>query len=114
MPRPDEPIPFRTPPAEDEVHFEARVLRAFVRDGRLVSIPARERKRLIVLRWLLETCFPEDVAYVERDVNMRLALRHPDVAALRRYMVVAGLMTRTGGVYRRASAAPPAAVPAAA
>ena len=33
---------------------------------------------------------------------MRLALVHPDVAALRRYLVDAKLMTRSNGVYRRA------------
>jgi len=104
---PDAPIPFARPPRvdEDAAKFEARVLRAFVRDGRLASIPAQDRKRRVILAWLLETGFPEDVAYVERDVNMRLALRHPDVAALRRYLVEAGLMTRSAGVYRRTAPA---------
>jgi hypothetical protein len=82
--------------------FDARVLRAFVVDGRLASIPARERKKLVVLRWLLERCFAEDRPYPEKEVNARLAEVHPDVAALRRYLVDVGLMTREGGVYRRA------------
>jgi len=34
---------------------------------------------------------------------MRLALLHPDVAALRRYLIDGGWMTRSGGVYRRGS-----------
>jgi len=29
---------------------EAKVIRSFFRDGRLVSIPAREKKKLVVLR----------------------------------------------------------------
>jgi hypothetical protein len=37
-------------------------------------------------------------------VNERLAVYHEDVAALRRYLVSAGLMTRSGGIYRRARA----------
>ena len=61
-----------------------KVLHAFVVDGRLVSIPARERKRRIILRWLATTDFEPDRDYPERDVDMRLALRHRDVAALRR------------------------------
>jgi hypothetical protein len=67
--------------------FEAKVLRSFFRDGRLVSIPAQDRKKRVVLLHLLELCFPEDRAYPEKEVNQRLALFHPDVAALRRYLV---------------------------
>ncbi len=78
-----------------------RVIRAFFRDGRLVSIPARQGKRLVVLRELREMCFPEDREYPEKEVNMRLALVHPDVAALRRYLVDSRLMSRLNGVYRR-------------
>jgi hypothetical protein len=81
--------------------FEAKVLRAFIVDGRLVSIPAQEKKRLVVLAYLRDRCFTEDRSYPEKEVNQRLALFHPDVAALRRYMVDAGLMTREAGQYRR-------------
>jgi len=92
------------PPASgrDEPAFESRVLRAFIRKGRLVSLPARERKRRVVLRYILDEVFSDLVPVDERDVNMRLALWHPDVAALRRYLVDAGLVTRAGMVYRRA------------
>jgi hypothetical protein len=80
---------------------EERVIRAFIRDGRLTSIPAKPRKRELLLPYLLDTCFPEDRGYEEREVNQRLALLHRDVAALRRYLVDGGLMTRDGGMYRR-------------
>lgn len=78
-----------------------RVVETFFRDGRLASIPARQGKRLIVLRELRERCFAEDRDYPEKEVNMRLALLHPDVAALRRYLVDANLMSRSNGIYRR-------------
>src|SRR4051794_34047236 len=78
-----------------------RVVRAFFRDGRLLSIPARQSKRAVLLDVILERCFPEDREYEEKEVNMRLALLHPDVAALRRYLVDARLMTREAGIYRR-------------
>jgi len=81
--------------------FESKVLRTFFRDGRLVSIPAQDRKKRVVLLHLLELCFPEDRAYPEKEVNQRLALFHPDVAALRRYLVDFGLMARASGEYRR-------------
>jgi hypothetical protein len=57
---------------------------------------------LVVLRYLRDRSFTEDRAYPEKEVNQRLALFHPDVAALRRYMVDEGLMTRAAGEYRRA------------
>lgn len=82
--------------------YEEKVLRAFLCDGRLVSIPTQQRKRLVVLRELCDRCFTEDRAYPEKEVNQRLALFHRDVAALRRDMVDHGLLTRAAGEYRRA------------
>jgi hypothetical protein len=81
---------------------DAKVLRTFVVGGRLASIPAQDRKRRVVLRHLRDAIFTEDRAYPEKEVNQRLALFHPDVASLRRYMVDAGLVTRAAGMYRRA------------
>ncbi len=86
----------------ERLSFEDKVIRAFIRDNRLVSIPARDKKRQVILRYLVEQCFVEDRAYPEREVNQRLALYHPDVAALRRHLVDGGLMTRSAGEYRRA------------
>ena len=86
-----------------------KVERAFLRDGRLVSIPAKPGKRDLLLPVILDLAFPEDRDYEEKEVNMRLALLHPDVAALRRYLVDGRLMTREAGIYRRAR--PPEAPP---
>ena len=41
---------------------QEKVIRAFIKDGRLVSIPAKPAKRDLLLPWLLDECFP-----VERD-----------------------------------------------
>lgn len=89
------------PAGESMPSDDARVLRGFFADDRLVSIPAQQAKRLVVLRYLRDRCFVEDRPYPEKEVNQRLAIFHPDVAALRRYMVDAGLMTRDAGEYRR-------------
>ena len=78
----------------DRLSYDEKVVRSFIRDDRLVSIPARDKKRQVVLRYLVDQCFTEDRAYPEKEVNQRLALYHPDVAALRRYIVESGLMTR--------------------
>ena len=82
---------------------DAKVLRAFIVDGRVETIPAHEKKRVVVLRYLRDEVFAEDREYPEKEVNQRLALFHPDVASIRRYMVDAGLVTRSGGLYRRAT-----------
>ena len=80
---------------------EEKVVRAFIRDGRLVSIPAKPSKRDLLLPVILDRCFPEDRAYEEKEVNMRLALLHPDVAALRRYLVDDLFLSREDGRYWR-------------
>lgn len=80
---------------------DAKTLRAFIVDGRLAAIPATAKKRLVILRYLCDQCFTEDRAYPEKEVNQRLALYHPDVASLRRYMVDTGIMSRYAGEYRR-------------
>ena len=100
---PLEPFDPATPTVQpDDPRFEAKVLRAFVRCDRLVSIPSRERKRRVILRFLLDQVLPDDVPVTERDLNLRIALWHPDPSALRRYLVDAKLASREAGIYRRA------------
>ncbi len=77
-----------------------RVLRAFIREGRLTSIPAVHSKRLVVLDFLA-TMFEPGQIYPEREVNDRLAAFHPDVAALRRYLVDEDFLERRDGFYWR-------------
>jgi DNA-binding transcriptional ArsR family regulator len=79
---------------------EARTLNAFFDGDRLVSIPAQHGKRLTVLRYLAETVFERKRKYPEKEVNQLLALRNPDSASLRRYLVDEGYMTRKNSVYR--------------
>jgi hypothetical protein len=80
---------------------EGKTLRSFLVDGRLVSIPAQPKRRDVVLRFLLERVFTEDREYPEKEVNQRLALFHPDVASLRRYLVDERYVSREAGQYRR-------------
>ena len=81
---------------------EVKTLRSFLVDGRLVSIPAQPKRRDVILRFLLERVFTEDREYPEKEVNQRLALFHPDVASLRRYLVDERYVRRDAGLYRRA------------
>jgi DNA-binding transcriptional ArsR family regulator len=85
---------------------ETKILRSFLVDGRLASIPAQGRKRLVVLRFLVERVFTEAREYPEKEVNQRLAAFHTDVAALRRYLVDERLVDRAAGLYRRCDPRP--------
>jgi hypothetical protein len=79
----------------------ARVLRAFVREGRLTSIPASHGKRQVILDLLAQE-FEPGRRYTERQVNATLARWHPDTASLRRYLVDDGYLEREAGEYWRA------------
>jgi hypothetical protein len=79
---------------------EGKVLRAFVRDGQLTSIPSAWAKRRIVLDWLAQR-FEPGRRYSEAMVNRSLAQVHPDTAALRRYLVDDGFLSRDHGEYWR-------------
>ena len=79
---------------------EQRILDRFLRDGRLVLMPTRRSKRLLVLDQVAQL-FELGHTYPEREVNATLAAVHPDVAALRRYLVDEQFLTREGGVYWR-------------
>jgi hypothetical protein len=53
----------------ERLAYEDTVIRSFIRDNRLVSIPARDKKREVILRYLVERCFAEDRAYPEPEVT---------------------------------------------
>ncbi|MGH9243173.1 MAG: DUF2087 domain-containing protein [Acidimicrobiales bacterium] len=74
----------------------ARVLRAFVREGRLVSIPAQRSKRRVILDVIVQE-FEPGRRYTEGQVNAVLAAWHDDVAALRRYLVDEEFLEREDG-----------------
>ena len=79
---------------------ESTVLRRFFDGTRLTQIPAQRSKRLVVLDRLSQE-FEPGLRYSERDVNLALQLWHADYAALRRYLVDEGFLTRADGVYWR-------------
>lgn len=89
--------------AEDQPDNEsapARALRAFLRKGRLVSIPVSRSKRLVLLD-LIAQDFEPGQRYSEREVNATIRRWHDDTAALRRYLVDESFLERDDGVYWR-------------
>jgi len=77
-----------------------RVLRAFMRDGRLTSIPSARSKRRVVLDHVVRV-FEPGRRYPEREVDTLLRAFHPDHAALRRYLIDEDFMAREASVYWR-------------
>lgn len=80
--------------------FDDKVLRDFMPNGRLKTIPARAKKKDVVLRYLV-TLFEPDRRYHETEVNAVIQRVHPDYASLRRFLVDAGLLARDHGIYWR-------------
>ena len=81
------------------------VIRAFFDGARLRRLPAARKKRVVVLRRLLER-FEPNRDYPERELNDLLQLAHDDVASLRRELVDYGFMVRDRGIYRIAAELP--------
>ncbi|MFC9237404.1 DUF2087 domain-containing protein [Streptomyces decoyicus] len=88
--------------SDHESSGSQRVAALFSR-GRLTAIPRKAARREQLLVHLTETLFERDREYTEREVNEALLTVHEDCSALRRYLVVAGLLTRPkdGSSYRR-------------
>src|SRR5215469_17406331 len=83
------------PPKSDE---RARVVATFIKDGRLVSIPAQYKKRRYVMEELARS-FEWGRLYDEKEVNAILKTFHDDVASLRREFVDQRIMMRENGRY---------------
>jgi hypothetical protein len=92
---------------EDHGYRDQRVesvVRTFVRDGRLLRLPAQANRRRAVLEHVVQS-FEPGVRYSEREVNAVLrawcAGGQVDHVSLRRYLIDEGLLTRENGVYWR-------------
>ncbi|MEE4194848.1 MAG: metalloregulator ArsR/SmtB family transcription factor [Anaerolineae bacterium] len=80
--------------------YRQKVLKTFFRHGRLVQIPAQQKKKQIILEEIVKIFTPGE-KYDEWDVNKMLVDFNEDVASLRRYLVEFGLMDRDHDVYWR-------------
>lgn len=76
------------------------MLGAFLDGERIVRLPARQKKRKVILRWLLEA-FEPGRTYDQFEVNEIIKRHHPDCAAIRREWIEFGFMNRDGRTYWR-------------
>lgn len=84
-------------------HIESTV-RTFVRSGRLLRLPAQQSRRRVVLRHIVQVLQP-GIRYAEKEIDVVLRAHcdggEVDHVALRRYLVVEGLLARDHGEYWR-------------
>ncbi|MFN8412789.1 MAG: DUF2087 domain-containing protein [Anaerolineales bacterium] len=73
-----------------------KVLKAYLNaDGSIKQIPSQPAKLKVILNYLIDQ-FQMDKNYTEKDVNTLLRRFNEDTAALRRYLVDAGMLGREG------------------
>jgi hypothetical protein len=87
---------------------DADVARRFFRGRSLIEIPSAGPRRNVVLRIVVDEFLPGRY-YTEAEVRRILRRFHPDDAALRRYLVDEGLLTRqdSSRTYWRGGGPPP-------
>jgi hypothetical protein len=81
-------------------------LRVFIRNGKIVTMPAKRSRRRLLLDKIAQG-FEPGVRYQERHVSQFLGAIYADYAALRRYLVDEELLSRSGGEYWRSGGTVP-------
>ncbi len=80
--------------------FRRKVLESFFENGRLIKIPSKRKKRLVVLEEILKG-FEESREYTEKEVNLIIGEIHGDFCTLRRELVDEGYLSRDRGIYKK-------------
>lgn len=84
---------------EQQEKTRASVLKSFIAsDGRLKSIPAQLKKKLIVLEEVVKRLEPGR-KYEEKEINEFIKTFHEDFATLRREFIMHQYMFREDGIY---------------
>ncbi len=79
---------------------KAKILKSFVKDGKLIKIPEMLKKKRIILQWIVAH-LDFDKQYSEKEMNSFLKQFHGDFATLRRELVDRQFMRRENSVYWR-------------
>ena len=83
-------------PAEGMDEKAQKILKAYLNaDGSIKQIPSQPVKLSVILNYLVEH-FEIGKNYTEKEVNSLLRRFNEDTAALRRYLVDAGMLNREG------------------
>jgi hypothetical protein len=79
--------------------YRARVLKAFMKNGRIIRIPSQQKKRLIVVQEILHHFHPAGT-YKEHEVDTVIKELCDDYCTIRRAFIDNGMMVRNGDLYR--------------
>jgi hypothetical protein len=90
----------RSSPRRNSAPSTGDVVDRSIVDGKLIHLPRKRTKRLLVLDQLAQQ-FEPGTHYSEREVNRTLRPFDDDVATLRRYLVDEGFLDRGDGTYWR-------------
>ncbi len=80
--------------------FRQKVIESFFVNGRLIKIPSKRKKRLVILEELLKS-FEDGREYTEKEVNLIIGQVHEDFCTLRREMVDERYLRRDRGIYKK-------------
>lgn len=80
------------------VEYKEKVLKAFMKDGRIRQIPAQKQKRWIVFEQILNE-FEFDRDYNESEVNEIIQRFHEDHCMIRRTFIEERIMNRVNNIY---------------
>lgn len=81
---------------------EEKVVKTFLKDGKLKSIPTARGKRELVLRHMVGQLEANRV-YSEKEINEFISAYHSDVCTIRREFIINKLMVRNAGKYKVAT-----------
>jgi hypothetical protein len=77
--------------------YDQKVLRDYTVNGYLTSLPSKQKKLLVILRWLA-TMFQPETFYTEKEVNAIIrAVHEDDHVGLRRDLISWGYLRRERG-----------------
>ncbi|WP_096187246.1 DUF2087 domain-containing protein [Evansella halocellulosilytica] len=78
---------------------KVNIIRNFtLSDGRIKSLPAQRKKKLVLLEYMLRG-LEQGEPYEERDINEHIKKFHEDFATIRREFIMAQFMYRHDGMY---------------
>jgi len=70
-----------------------KVLKNYLKDGKLTNFPSKEKKKIVVLKYIMES-FEANREYEEKEVNEIIKNIYEDFVTIRRYLIEYGFMDR--------------------
>ena len=80
--------------------YRVKVIKTFMRENKLLSLPVQNKKRLIILDEFLRM-FEVGKTYPEKEVDKIINTSFDDHCTIRRLLVEEGMMARENQLYRR-------------